>query len=470
MQTGLGWIEQKEPELIALADAIWEYAEVGLQEIRSAKAQAVFLEKEGFSVRLGVAGMPSALVASFGDGKPAIGYLGEYDALPGLSQKAVPYREPVQEDGAGHGCGHNLLGVASLAAAVALKREIEAGRAQGSVHYYGCPAEETLIGKVFMAKHGVFSDLDAAICWHPMWLNSAWYGSSLAMNSVRFAFYGRTAHAASSPHLGISALDAVELMNIGANYLREHVIQEARIHYVILKGGSEPNVVPAHAEAWYYVRAPRRKDVQEIYDRVLKIAEGASLMTGARLEVKFQTGAHEYLANSVVTGVLEDSLRRVGPPKFTNDEKAFAHELEKTFAPGQKEAVLRANNVPPEFYGLTLHEEVAPAYDKGRIMPGSTDVGDVSCIVPTGQIATAGSVVGNAGHTWQETATSGMGIGHKAMIAAAKAMALAGYQLASQPELLQKAREAFLKDTGGKPYVSPLPPEMMEPAPQLEGH
>ncbi len=456
MKHGLSWISENEPELVALAQAIWEYAEPGTKEERSAAAQAAFLRQHGFNVRLGTATVPTALVASFGTGKPIIGFLGEYDALPGLSQQATPHRQPLREGGAGHGCGHNLLGVGSLAAAAALKREIEAGQLVGSVVYYGCPAEETLRGKTLMATEGLFNDLDAAITWHPSGLNTASWSSSLAMNSVHFAFHGRTAHAAASPDVGISALDAVELMNVGVNYLREHIAQEARIHYVITRGGGQPNVVPDYAEVWYYVRAPRREAVEQIYQRVVKIAEGASLMTGARLEVRFDTGVYECLPNAVVTQLLEDCLHRVGPPRFSEDEWAFARELEKSFPPGHKHAVLRAGHVPPEYWNLTLHEGIAPAFDKGLVMPGSTDVADVSWIAPTGQLCTATWVVGTAAHSWQATAASGMGIGHKAMITAAQAMALAGYELLTQPGLVQKAREAFLIDTGGKPYVSPL--------------
>ena len=463
MQTGLRWIDQKTPELIALAQAIWEYAEIAFKERRSAAAQAAFLDKEGFNVRLGVAGMPTALVASFGDGKPVIGYLGEYDALIGMSQQVVAHHEPVEEGSPGHGCGHNLLGVGSLAAAVALKQEMEAGGLKGTVRYYGCPAEENGSGKGFMARDGLFDDLDAAITWHPSALNTATYRGSLAINAVRFAFHGRASHAGGAPHMGISALDAVELMNVGVNYLREHIIQDARIHYVISKGGDQPNVVPAFAEVWYYVRAPRRQDLNEIYQRVIKIAEGAALMTGARLEVKLEDGCYEYLANDVVTRVMDESLQKVGAPQFTEEEKAFAREIEATFAPGQKESILRSNSIPHEYWGYTLHDGIAPAFDKGQIGHGSTDVGDVSWLAPTGQLVTATYVLGTSGHSWQAAATSGMGIGHKGMITAARAMALAGHELMTKPDLVQEARAAFLKDTEGKPYASPLPPEMKPP-------
>ena len=281
MHSGLQWIDDAEAELSALSKTVWEFAETGLKEIKSANAEAAFLKQEGFDIQMGVAGMPSAFVASWGGGQPVIGFLGEYDALPGLSQTVATRREAVVPGGAGHGCGHNLLGVGALAAAIALKREMEAEGKSGTVRFYGCPAEETLSGKVYMAKHGLYDDLGAAITWHPMTLNTAWGSTCLAIDSARFIFHGRAAHAAASPEMGISALDAVELMNVGVNYLREHVVQEARMHYVITKGGGEPNVVPELAEVWYYIRVPRRQDVEKLYQRVVKIAEGACLMTGA---------------------------------------------------------------------------------------------------------------------------------------------------------------------------------------------
>jgi aminobenzoyl-glutamate utilization protein B len=467
VQKGLRWIDEKAAELSALSKTIWNYAEVGLREEKSAAALAEYLEKEGFSLNKGVGNMPSAFVASFGEGKPILGFLGEYDSLAGLSQKISPTREEVVPGGPGHGCGHNLLGVGSLGAAVALKKEIEGGRVKGTVRFYACPAEETLIGKVFMAKAGVFNDLDAAITWHPWVYNGIWGSRHLAMNSVRFAFHGRTAHAASAPHMGISALDAVELMNVGVNFLREHVIQEARIHYVITNGGGQPNVVPAQAEAWYYVRAPHRYQVEEIYPRILKIAEGASLMTGARLEIKFQVGCYNYLPNRVMSDLLFDCFRRVGAPQFSPEDIAFAKAIEQSFGPGHKLSVLTANNIPAEYADLTLHQEVAPIFDWGKPMPGSTDVGDVSWITPTAQLTGATWVMGTAAHSWQATAASGMGIGQKAMIAVSKAMAVGGYELMTNPDLLRKAKETFAKDTDGKPYVSPLPPEMKAPLMQL---
>lgn len=457
MKTGLAWIDDNSAALTALSDEIWGYAEIAFKEVRSAKAQAAFLRNEGFNVELGVAGMPSGLVATYGEGKPVIGFLGEFDALIGMSQKVSTVRDPVTEGAPGHGCGHNLLGVGSLAAAVALKEEMKKAGAAGTVRYYGCPAEENGSGKGFMAKAGLFGDLDIAISWHPGSLNMVSSRGSLAINAVRFAFHGRSSHAGGAPHMGISALDAVELMNVGVNFLREHIIQDARIHYVISNGGGQPNVVPDFAEVWYYVRAPRRQDLNEIYARVIKIAEGAALMTGARLEVKFEDGCYEYLANPVVGDVLLESLHTVGGPRFSAEDRAFAAEIEKTFVPGQKESLLRANQVPEELWGITLHEDIAPSFDKGKIGHGSTDVGDVSWIAPTGQITTATYVLGTSGHSWQSAAQAGMGIGHKGMLTAAKAMALAGYKLLTTPALIAEARAAFVRDTGGEKYVSPLP-------------
>ncbi|HEX2987767.1 MAG TPA: M20 family metallopeptidase [Chloroflexota bacterium] len=470
MKAGLQWIEEKTPDLISLASAIWEYAEPSLWEERSSQLLADYLAQEGFEVRRGVGGMPTAFVASWGSGRPIIGYLGEYDALPGLSQRAIPRREPLVPGAPGHGCGHNLLGVGSLGAAVALKRELQAHGTAGTVRYYGCPAEETAIGKVFMAKEGVFDDLDVALSWHPNAINMPNSGTSLALNSAKFAFHGRSSHASAAPHLGVSALDAVELMNVGVNFLREHVPPETRIHYVITNGGSEPNVVPALAEVWYYVRAPHRVEVESVYQRIVKIAEGAALMTGAELEIKFQTGLYDLLPNNVLSDLLEESLRTVGVPSFTEEEREFARGIEDSFTLGQKAAMLRTRHLPQEFLDITLHDGVAWDFDRGETMWGSTDVGDVSWIVPTGQITTACYVVGTGGHSWQAAAASGTSIGHKGMITAARALGFAGYQLVSRPEFLAQAREAFEKSRGDKRYQSPLPQELNAPLAQLPDH
>ena len=360
----------------------------------------------------------------------------------------------------GHGCGHNLLGVGSLGAAVALKEEIKAGHLQGTIRYYGCPAEETAVGKVFMARDGAFDDLDAALTWHPDSLNMVNSAASLALNSVCFEFQGRSAHASGMPHLGISALDAVELMNTGVNFLREHVPQETRIHYVITKGGQEPNIVPSQAEVWYNVRAPHREDLENVYQRIINIAEGACLMTGATLKINFQTGLYNTLPNDVLSALLDTSLREIGVHTYTEQEKEFAREIEQTFPKGQKRAILNAYHLPSEFLDVTLHEEVAPDLFKGEMLWGSTDVGDVSWIVPTGQIISACYVLGTTPHTWQAVAAAGSSIGHKGMLTAARALTYAGYQLMTRPKLLAEAREAFEKAKEGKNYISPIPPDL----------
>jgi len=463
MRNGLSWINENTPDLAALAQSIWEYAETALEEQRSSSALSNYLKKEGFSVEFGAGGMPTAFIASYGKGNPVIAFLGEFDALPRLSQKAVPYREPLESTEHGHGCGHNLLGVGSLGAAVALKHEIETGQLQGTVRYYGCPAEETAVGKVFMARDGVFDDLDAALTWHPDAVNMVNSATSLALNSVSFAFHGKSAHASGLPHLGISALDAVELMNTGANFLREHVPQETRIHYVITDGGSEPNIVPSFAEVWYNVRSPHREDLETIYQRLIQIAQGAGMMTGATLEIKFHTGLYETLPNPVLAGLLDASLREAGAPRFTKTEMAFAQKIEQSFSPGQKRAILQAYRLPSKYLDVTLHEEVAPDFFNGALLWGSTDVGDVSWIVPTSQIMTACYVLGTSPHSWQAVAAAGSSIGHKGMITAVRSLALAGYKLLTQPELLAKVQAAFQEAKGGKNYASPLPQDLKLP-------
>jgi len=469
-EQALAWVEDKSRELTRLSDRIWELAEVGLQETGSARAQQEFLRAEGFEIEGGVAGMPTAFVASWGSGKPVIGFLGEYDALPGLSQKPLPVKEPLKEGAPGHGCGHNLLGVASLAGAAALKREMEAGGIPGTVRYYGCPAEETLVGKVFMVKAGLFDDVDAAITWHPGGLNSVWNNSSNAMNSVKFTFHGRTAHAAGDPHHGRSALDAVELMNIGANYLREHVIEKARLHYVITDGGGEPNVVPARAQVWYYVRAPERHQVDEIHGRLLDIAKGAALMTGTTHDVTFLVGCYNYLPSKSINALVQKYMEQIGPPKFDEAELEFARKMNESFEPGQKLAGLKAAKVPPEVYDQLVNDTIVPPKNEDQPMAGSTDVGDVSWVTPTGQFGTATGVIGQPGHSWQVTACSGMSIGHKGMLYAAKIMAMTGLELMTNPEELNKVRTEFQEATKDSPYKSPIPEGVGPPLDQLPKH
>lgn len=444
-------------ELVDLGRKVWGFAEVGLREEKSAAAEVAYLKEQGFTVREGLGGMPTAFVAEWGSGKPVIGFLGEFDALAGLSQKVSPVKDPVQPGAPGHGCGHNLLGAAAVGSAVALKRYLEAKGIPGTVRYYGCPAEETLVGKVFMARDGVFDDLDAAITWHPGAVNTSQYGSSNGMNSVKFTFFGKTAHAAGDPHNGRSALDAVELTNIASNYLREHVIPDARIHYVITEGGGQPNVVPARAQAWYYVRAPHRFQVDEIYARLLDCVKGAALMTGTTYEVEFLAGCYDVLPNDVLADAALDVFRKVGPPVYSESEMDFAKELVKSLDRKQTEAGLKAMNAPKELFSQVMNNTIIDPMDKGKVMAGSTDVGDVSWVVPTVQISTACWPIGSPGHSWQVAASSGHAIGERGMLKAAEVMAGLGVVLVHDPALIEKAKEEFASKLEGQKYKTPIP-------------
>ncbi|MBC7231979.1 MAG: amidohydrolase [Chloroflexi bacterium] len=453
----LQFLEAHYTKWIELAKDLWEHPELGLQETRSSKLLADELERAGFSVQRGVDQLPTAFVASWGDGKPIIGILGEYDALPGLSQKVSAVREPVEEGAPGHGCGHNLFGVGCLAAALAVKESMEKAGIKGTVRYYGCPAEETMVGKPFMARAGVFDDLDAAITWHPFYVNSVWWSSFLAMNSFKVNFHGVAAHAAAAPHEGRSALDAVLLMDIGVNFMREHMPEKARIHCVITKGGQAPNVVPAYAQVWYYVRAPMREQVEEIYARMLDIAKGAALMTGTTYDVDFLTGGYDMLPNDTLCELLLEKLKEAGPPQFTPEEKEFARQLQATLPPNAIEDALRSYGLSREQVGDPLCEVIVEPYDKGRVLPASTDVGDVSHITPTAQITTCCHALGTPLHSWQNTAFAGSSIGFKGMMVAARTLALATLDLLTKPDLVKAIREEFEKKRAGKKYVSPLP-------------
>ncbi|MGI6164021.1 MAG: amidohydrolase [Bacillota bacterium] len=462
--TGFAWIKRNARELAQLSDDIWEYAELGLHEYRSAKALENFLQANGFEIESGVAGMPTAFAATWGSGKPVIGFLGEYDALPGVSQKTFPEREELVPGGSGHGCGHNLLGVAAAAAAVALKEELSHRGIEGTVKYYGCPAEENFSGKAFMARDGYFDGLDVCLTWHPGSMNIVRGGSSLAVKSMIVNFHGISSHAGGSPHLGRSALDAVEIMNVGANYLREHIIEKARIHYVTTNGGLQPNVVPAEASVWYYVRAPRMGQLEEIYERVLKCAEGAAIMTETTFDVQVLEAIYEVLPNETLQQVLRDAMEIAGPPEFGKDDLDFARKLESTF-PRRVEEIINEEELPEQekakLRGKILNDAVLGRPESVPESRGSTDVGEVSWCAPTEQFTTACVAMGTPGHSWQYTAQTGMGIGHQGMLAAARTLAQAGLMLVCDEESVRKAKEEFVRRTGGKAYKSALPPDVM---------
>lgn len=454
------WIEENKERIIRISDAIWEFAELGLKEFKSSKLLADELEKHGFRVERGVAGMPTAFVATWGSGKPVIGILGEYDALPGLSQKVVPWREPLVPGAPGHGCGHNIHGASGMAAAIAVKVAMEREGLEGTVKFFGCPAEENFSGKVFMVRDGLFEGVDAVLSHHPGTMNAAALKSSLAINSAKFHFYGRAAHAGASPEEGRSALDAVQLMNIGVEFMREHVPQDARIHYVIERGGGQPNVVPEYARVWYYVRAPEREEVERIYSWVVDIARGAALMTQTRLEVEFLEGIYNLIPNRALAELVVKNMREVGLPQYSEEDLRFAREIAKTIPLEAKISQLRKSGRPgwEKLVDKLIDDEVPDPWGEGEVMHGSTDVADVSWQAPTLEFSTAAWVLGTPGHSWQAVAQSASGIGHEALIFASKVLASSVVDLLTRPELLERAKEEHRRRLAGRAYRSPLPP------------
>jgi aminobenzoyl-glutamate utilization protein B len=457
------FITEQAPLLAEVSDRIWDTPELGLCEMRSSTVLSDALEVGGFAVERGVAGMPTAFVATYGDGRPIVALLGEFDALPGLSQaRGTPEPQPIVPNGPGHGCGHNLLGTAAAGAAMAVREAIRRGEVRGTVRFYGCPAEETLVGKVFMVKAGLFADVDCALTWHPGSVNRVMVEQLTAMNSARFTFHGIPAHAAAVPEAGRSALDAVELMNVGANFLREHIPATTRIHYVVTEGGQAPNVVPALAQVWYYVRAPRRAMVEEVYVRLLDIARGACLMTGTTHEVRLIAGCYDTLPNAVLGDVLHRSMVAVGAPHFTDEERILARRLQATFPPGAIRRALDDHrrwglDLPPSAdSGPIFSEGIGPHQGYGELMGGSSDVGDVSHVVPTAQCWAVTSPIGTPGHSWQNVVSVGSGIGRKGMLFAARVLAATTCDLMRQPELISRAREEFQSATAEAPYASPV--------------
>lgn len=421
-------IDSKNDQYSDIAHRIWEFAEVGYQEVKSSELLQETLAQAGFKIEKGVAGIPTAFVATYGSGKPVIAILAEFDALPGVSQDAVPEVKPVEGRKAGHACGHHLFGTASSAAGIAVKDWMIANKKQGTIRVYGTPAEEGGSGKVYMVREGLFKDVDAVLHWHPGSMNSASFGSSLSNKSGKFRFTGVASHAAASPERGRSALDAVEAMNNMVNMMREHVPEETRIHYVITRGGEAPNVVPAFAEVYYYVRHPDRNLVVSIWDRVLKAAEGAALGTETKMEVEVTGGVYNLLANESLSKALDNNLRLVGGYTLSAGEKEFADKIQKTFT-----------TAPPKLETTNTIVPFGANGDKG----GSTDVGDVSWVVPTAGLTSATWVPGTAAHSWQAVAAGGTSIGSKGMMIAAKTLAATAIDMFEQPTLIQSAWKEF---------------------------
>jgi aminobenzoyl-glutamate utilization protein B len=459
------WIDENKGDIIEISDSVWDFTELGFIEHKSAKLISDTLEKHGFEVERGVAGLPTAFVATWGKGGPVVGIMGEYDALMGVSQKKTPRKEPLVEGGTGHGCGHNIHGASGMAGAIAARYVMERNKVKGTIKFFGTPAEESGSGKVWMVRAGVFDGVDAVFSHHPGSMNYGPLGSSLANNSVKFHYHGKTSHAAGSPEQGRSALDGIELMNIGVNYLREHVVQDARMHYVIEAGGGQPNVVPDYARSWYLIRAPERDQVDSIYARVLKIAEGAALMTETRLEVEFLKAVYNKLPSKALSEVVTANMRHIGAPKWSRDELAFAEELASNVPVEQKRDSLRKSNRPgwEKLEGVVMDDSVPDAWDEGEVSHGSTDVSDVSWMAPTMEFYTSTWPIGTPGHSWMNVAASGTGIGHKSLLFAAKVIATSSIDLLTKPELLKKAKEEQAKRTMGKMYKSPLPKDAKPP-------
>lgn len=412
-----------------IALTIWNYAEVGYKEEKSAALLAQTLGQQGFKVEQGVAGIPTAFVATYGSGAPVIGILAEYDALPGLAQEAVPEKKAIAGKDAGHGCGHHLFGTASVAAAVEIKKMIEVGKLKGTIRLYGTPAEEGGSGKVYLVREGLFKDVDAVLHWHPGSENSVTMTSALANTSAKFRFYGTSAHASASPEKGRSALDAVEAMDFMVNMMREHIPSDARIHYVITNGGKAPNVVPDFAEVYYYVRHPNREVVRQLFERVVKAAQGAATGTETRMDHEVIGGTYDLLINKTLAGAMQQNLQLVGGVPYTDAEKAFAQTIQKTLG-FEAPALAHASGIVP----------LQQTADAGG---GSTDVGDVSWNVPTVGLRTATWVPGVPAHSWQAVACGGTEIGTKGMINAARVLAFTAVDLFTNPALLQSAKAEF---------------------------
>lgn len=431
-------LEEQETIYGELAHKIWELAELGYQETKSTNLLQEKLRAAGFTIETGVADIPTAFVATYGQGEPVIGILAEFDALPGISQDAVPYQQEREGSAAGHACGHHLFGAGSTAAAIAVKEWLDQSNRSGTIRLYGTPAEEGGAGKVYMVRAGLFEDVDVVLHWHPGSANSADASSSLANKSAKFRFYGQASHAAVAPERGRSALDAVEAMNYMVNLMREHVPMESRIHYVITRGGEAPNVVPAYAEVFYYVRHPEMRVVKELFERVAKAAEGAATGTGTRMEYEVIHGVYNLLPNATLAEKMYTNLQLVGGVNYNAEEEAFAKKIIESY--------------PDKKVNPSMASSIDDFDIRERGGGGSTDVGDVSWAVPTAGLRAATWVPGTAPHSWQAVAAGGTSIGRKGMMVAAKTIALTAVDLFNDPTIATKAWKE-LKERRGEDYL-----------------
>ncbi len=456
-------VDAQKDRLIELSDRVWGMPEICYTEARSAAEHLAELRHQGFRVTENVGGIPTAVMGEAGEGGPVIAFLGEYDALPGLSQEAGETRhKPVENGGHGHGCGHNLLGAAALLAATAMKDWLAETGTPGRVRYYGCPAEEGGAAKAFMVRAGAFDDADAAITWHPA---SFWEVSpplALANTRADFVFTGRASHAAAAPHLGRSALDAVELMSVGVNYMREHMPSDARVHYALLDtGGIAPNVVQAHARVRYSIRARDLPGMLELVERVRKVAEGAALMSETTMEMRIVSAVSNLVGNTPLEDTLHAVMEELGPPHFDEEDRAFAREMQSTFSEGDIDAVYRA--IGMKRTDAPLADFLVPQDTNRNPAIGSTDVGDVSWVVPTVQAHAPTVAIGTPFHTWQVVTQGKTPAAHKAMVQVAKAMAATGAAALTDPGLIAAAKADLAERIGARGYVSPLPAEVQPP-------
>lgn len=438
----IDFIEKESPQLIGISDKIGKYAELAMQEYKSSQELATYCEQQGFTLKKGVAEIPTAFIAEYGSGSPIIAVMGEFDALPGLSQKNVPYKEELVKNGNGHGCGHNMFGAGSVGAAVAIKKLIENGKLKGTIRFYATPAEEDLAGKVYMARAGLFNDVDICLDWHPSATIAANMQSSQAIVDYDIKFIGKSAHAASDPWLGRSALDAAELFNLGINFLREHLKPSVRMHYVYKDGGRVPNVIPSTASVWLWIRDSKRTGVADVEKRVFDIAQGAALMAGVKHEVKLNNGLYEILINETGAKALQKNIELLGKITYTKEELDFAEKLMKEYGNDYK-------GIDGDVHPL----EVTKADPVG----GSTDVGDISYIVPeiTLEVTTAPAFA--PWHSWIVVSCGGMSIGHKGMIYAAKALALTMIDLFENKSLVEQMKKEFKERKGNEVWKAIIP-------------
>lgn len=440
-------LTSKQDLLFKTARDIWEHPELSLSEKYASQLQAGVLREAGMRVTYGLKDLPTALIAEYGTGHPVVGILGEYDALSGLSQDSKPEREPLEEGGNGHGCGHNLLGTAGMGAAIAIKEAIDRGELKGTVRYYGCPAEEELLGKIYMLRNGDFDDCDAVLYWHPSSNNAPWRNRCLAATSVVFKFKGTPAHAPQA-HLGRSALDAVELMDVGANYLREHLSKEILMHYSVLGNGIAPNTVPDKCQVWYMMRAPKHSMLQPAFERLKEVARGAAIMTGTELEeVEVVGGGNECICNHTLGDLLYKNMNECGGPQWTKEDYEFGRQINALFGPGELEAGAKAFQIPDEdVHSILQNRVLSEIGDRSASMPASGDF-DMSWKMPFGAFNCATWPIGVFTHTWQATASAGSHIGMNGMMFAAKTLAGAVYDYMSDETLRENVKKEFAEQT-----------------------